>query len=107
MLFLSQSFAFFTVFYRDVVEFIYTKNYFHFLKKKNIYLRKHLYMFRRKQAKFRSRNLSTLRYKKSLKYSQEYMFTLNSIPIYIEIDYQAFIFILITNQMVLANTAYI
>ena len=99
--------AFFTIVYKDVVEFIYTKNYFYFLKKKNIYLRKHLYTFRRKQAKFRSKNVSTLRYKKSFKYTQEYMFVLNSIPVYIEIDYQAFIFILISNQMVLDNTAYL
>ena len=71
------------------------------------YVKKHLYKFRRKNAKFRTRNISVARFKKSFKSSQEYSFSLNSTPHFIEIDYQAFIFILISQQTTLTNTAYI
>lgn len=98
---------YFKITYNDVVELVYTKNYFFFLQRKRKNLKKHLYKFRRKHAKFRSRNISDDRFKKSFKYNQEYAFSLNSTPHYIEIDYQAFIFILISKQVTLESTAYI
>ena len=97
---------FFKITHNDIIELVYTKNYFFFIQKKKKNLKKHLYKFRRKHAKFRSRNISTPRFKKSFKASQEYSFGLNSTPHFIEIDYQSFIFILISKQIVLTNTAY-
>lgn len=65
---------------------------------------KHLYYFKKKRFKFKSRNITTLRYKKSIKFARESIHLLNTIPKYIEVDYQSLIFILIVKSNISQTT---
>lgn len=70
-------------------------------------MKKHLYYYKKKRFKFKSRNLSLSRYIKNIKFTRESIYSLNTIPKYIEIDYQSLIFILIMENNISKTTNYL